>query len=133
MDGKFSSGNLRPRRREPTSHGPRRNPSATLLVDDRRWAVLRRIDLTDAPGLLHLRQALIVDASFAWAAQPTASAADPQWQFALEAQDEQRQVVALLDLEREWIRKLDGGPTVKLTISEGLRTFFKEALERDRH
>ncbi len=103
----------------------------TLLVDDLTWSIRRQVDLTKAPGLLHLRQALIVDASYDWDAPTPGAAESPVWQYALAAQDDDRQVVILLDLRRQWARKLDRGPPVQLTIASGLETFFREALDRD--
>ena len=59
-------------------------------------AVQQRYDLKQVRGLVHLRAALVEDASFHWGEQ---SECQPVWQYGLQFIEGDRQAIVLLDLD----------------------------------
>lgn len=84
------------------------------------------ISLGEARGLIHARQALIVDASYDW--ESVANDVTPKWQYALRFSDEEKQTESSLwfDLDQELAGNQSGDHCVKIHIAEGLRKFFEE-------
>lgn len=67
----------------------------TLSVGDQEFAVLDRLDISHARGLVHARYALIVDHHFESRLQD--GSPPPAWQYALRFQEGDRQAVLVLD------------------------------------
>lgn len=90
------------------------------------------ISLSEARGLIHARQALIVDASYDWDADLTA--VTPKWQYSLRfPADEDRPACSLwFDLDQGVTGDESGKRLAKLEIPilKGLKTFFTEKVER---
>ncbi len=51
-----------------------------LQVDDRLYIIEKRADITQAPGIKHIRQALVTDTGFLW---PPGEDARPPWRYAI--------------------------------------------------
>ncbi len=115
---------------------PARSSRATerqrLQDGDRSYAVVGRIHLTGAPGLVHLRQALISDPSYRWDG-PSAGISDqqrPTWQYGLRFVTEQGDVLMLLDLQSERLGLAGQSEWISCEpIAAGLRRFLQEQLE----
>ena len=93
----------------------------------------RRVDISDARGLVHLRNALLEDRSYDWSAKPTA---DPDWNsslvFDVTAGAEPRLVI-LFSPDFDWAANgsPDAAPPPAIScypISAGLKEFFNEIL-----
>jgi hypothetical protein len=99
----------------------------TLEVDGHRVSVLARQDASDvhvARGILNVRNALGVNASFDWEALDKCS---PTWQYAIRLADGTNDVTLLLSLDCPRARRLDRPGEVSVApIAESLRGFFEE-------
>ncbi len=62
------------------------------------------VDLSDEPGLMHLRRALLGNASYNWEAQPQSPI---NWRFALLFTRDDQQVWLLLSEDGDWIAPAD--------------------------
>ncbi len=89
--------------------------------------VIRQIDISRAPGLVHARQALIEDNSFADDGLKTTK--KPAWAYGLQFAKGGRSVSVLLDLTNGYIRRADDPQTKSLLIRDGLKMFVDEQLE----
>jgi len=98
------------------------------IEDDSRWSHVDKVDITRARGLVHARQALIVDASYDWDSEDDPTAA--RLTHALRFTDGSDRVLVLLDLERRWLRYVQGDRQVRMgeRLAAGLRTFLGEQL-----
>jgi len=102
---------------------------------NRVFRIARVIDISQAPGLVHARQALISDPSFDWEASVSGAAggadtAKTSWQYAMRFSSEGESNFVLLDLEHAWAAEGEHpGRSAKLTIGDGLRKFLKEQLD----
>ncbi len=85
----------------------------SLQVDQAALSISQRRDITGTPGLVHARQALIEDQSFAWDHAPSSLPAE--WYFALRFTEGERRVVVLWDRVSNRVRLLEGGQTAELT------------------
>ncbi len=99
--------------------------SGQLEVDGAAWQVLERQPLAKAPGLVHARQSLIVDASYDWS---PATAAPAVWEYALRFGDGPTAVTLLFDLQHSLVRSLRSQRRLVLTMADGFRVFFEENL-----
>lgn len=99
---------------------------ASLKIDDQLFAVVRAVDITNAPGIIHARQALIEDASFQW--DKPRGDCQSDWQYALEFRDGNRVATVLLDMNCERARLLQSGNEAAIhpKIFAGWRTFIEE-------
>jgi hypothetical protein len=66
---------LQPTRREEAAN----NPLQSVVISDHAYTFVRRHDISHAHGLLHLRYALLRDASFLWPPRRVKSATTWQW------------------------------------------------------
>ncbi len=102
---------------------------------------VERFDVSRAPGLVHLRQALISDASYDWT--ETLPDGAPNWQFALHFRDDpalsaedgrrpaQRSVTVLVDTVGGWVAHASRpNDPVRLKVAEGMRVFVKDLLSQ---
>lgn len=100
-------------------------------------------DLSDKPGLIHLRFVFTQDANFGWSeiASQRVDVADAQWAYALRFEEGERQLVILLREDFEEIGKLQGErvgvlPSGRIAASVG--TYLRDvgvlggALSRER-
>jgi hypothetical protein len=123
------------------------NPAAEIRYQDRPLVVKRRLDLSQARGLVHARHALTDDASFVW--DDAVNASQPAtWDYAIRfsqtpaatsgdasspgdssAADE---VLLLLDLENRRLANVHGRREVTVIpkISEGWQIFLAKQLGR---
>jgi len=99
--------------------------SETLEVDGQRRRIVRRVDITRARGLVNVRNALTLDASYGWDTAATNCHSD--WDYALRLTDGPQEVVLLLDMQCGQVRPLDGSKAAHIDpILDGLREFFSE-------
>lgn len=105
-------------------------------IDGQDWFV-QETCISQARGLRHARQAFIEDASYRW--ESTVDEAG-RWNFALKfaahstssntaeplAAERQNDVTLLIDTEQQIVRRLEGGPAVRITIGQGLKAFLSE-------
>ena len=99
-----------------------------MTIDGTLWTILKRADITQAPGLVHLRQSLIQDATFLW--DEPMLGPDSAWSHALVIRGDDGEAVTLLfDLDAAtegFIREQDSQEKIRLTIPQGFKTFFSE-------
>ena len=105
------------------------SPPETIQVDGDSLFVLAWKDASDkdkAPGILNVRHALRMDASYEWDASP--SDCQPKWGYALRFADDEGQVTLLFALNCRLVRQLENGQQATLieTTTEGLKEFFGE-------
>jgi len=106
--------------------GPQDSVAPTLKVDEQLLSVARQVEITKARGILHARQALIVDASFAWDVPPSDIV---QWDYAVRFKDPRGEITLLFDLDNEQLRSLTSPRRLRLTNAGGFRIFFEEQFE----
>jgi hypothetical protein len=93
---------------------------------DGAYAVVSRLDLTDAPGMVHLRHAITSDSSYVWS--QTAPAPDA-WRWALRFYDADRQLLVLLTADLATLGKstTDFSPVEVIScqpMAETLQQYF---------
>ncbi len=74
-----------------SAEGEKRAADLLPLLGD-AYTVVSRLDLTNAPGMVHLRHALTSDSNYVWGQSAAAPAA---WRWALRFQDADRQLLVL--------------------------------------
>ncbi|MDX1963001.1 MAG: hypothetical protein SFX18_07600 [Pirellulales bacterium] len=93
------------------------NPSVNnlLSVNDADYRIVQRHDLSTAPGLVHLRNAFLVDDQFDWQSDATNRPVAPE--YALSFADHDTALIVLVDLQNAWAGPLLPADTaaVKLT------------------
>ena len=72
-----------------------------LQIQDESLKIAARRDITNTPGLVHARQALIEDASFLWKADLQGPS---DWHYLLRFTDEDRQVTVAIDCDQGRVR-----------------------------
>lgn len=102
--------------------------SDTTWPDWLASAVTARHDLTAARGLIHVRHALLVDASYE---QPVSSStSSPHWHYALHfIRQADPPTYVLLDLEDRWLVVSSTGQRARLGVAmaSGLRRWLSES------
>jgi hypothetical protein len=105
-------------------------PIDRCVIGGQTYPAERAIDISQTPGLVHARQALISDASFDWDAPP--AGAKPRWQYAIRFEADGDATYLLLDLDRAWVAEGENAERMaKLKIVDGLKKFISEQVERD--
>jgi hypothetical protein len=103
----------------------------TLELDNQHWPIVDTIDISRARGLLHARQALIEDSSYAWN-QPEEDCGDgqSQWAFALRFAQGNKPVTIAFDVGCGRLRLIETGAEAPLAehFVRGMQTFAKEQL-----
>ena len=101
------------------------NHRETLTLPDTRMVITRRLDISGAAGLIHLKHALLQDASYDWHASTDGS---PTCQYALQFMDDQDRTTFLFDLDQRRVLILERGRQAVLgsKISEGLKAYLAE-------
>lgn len=107
--------------------GPPDSPAAAMQieVDGKKWQILEQRPISTAPGLVHARQSLIVDASYDWSQATGPPAA---WGYALRFGDGPAAVTLLFDLQQSLARSLGSERSLSLTMAAGFKVFFEENL-----
>ncbi len=82
----------------------------TITVDGRPWRIARRVDISQARGLVHARHALIVDANYRWDAADRGG----RWTNALTFTRDGDRVVLLFDFGAGQVRELDATSAASL-------------------
>lgn len=92
-----------------------------VAIGDRRFAIVSRHDVSQAPGLIHARTALLDDASYEW---PAPIRLTPPL-FLVRFADEENEAVLALDTVARLLTRCDTGATVRLNekIAAGWQQF----------
>ena len=102
--------------------------NSDLVIDSRGWTIRGRVDLSNAPGFVHARQALIEDSSYRWEI-PVAASDTPTWEYAIRFRDEHGETLLVFDLRRSQVLDLDQNRRADIApIAAGLKTFFTEQI-----
>lgn len=97
-----------------------------LTHGEQSWAVVRRLSLAQAKGLVHARQALIKDTSYTWESSRKRSDA-ARWTCALRFFDSSGETILLLDLTDAWATELNADQCADMQpVVEGFRLFIDE-------
>lgn len=97
----------------------------TMIVGGQRLRVAARRDASQAPGLSHLRKALMNDGCFAWDAKKPGQAIP--WRYALRFTDNVQQATLLFTEDARRVQLLENGGEASLSpVAEGIATFLKE-------
>lgn len=90
--------------------------------------ILWEREISDAPGLLHLRHALTQDRNFRWSESPVDPS--PAWGLAIRLGRGKRALTILFDLEQAYIGQLSPDGQIRYVDSrpmqETLRKYFRE-------
>ena len=90
-------------------------------------AVAARYDISAAPGLIHLRHALLHAKGIEWQPTDVVEERADNWQFALRFQDPRRPVTVWLDLDQERIYVTPNGRSGNIAaIADALRTYVSD-------
>jgi hypothetical protein len=97
-----------------------------IAIGDRRFAVVSHHDVSQAPGLIHARTALLDDASYEWQA-PLHLSLRP---FFVRFANEQNETILALDTTARLLARCDTGATVRLNqkIASGWQQFAERHL-----
>lgn len=110
----------------PQEPGPDALSADTFWVGERSFRIDQRTVISQAPGLVHARQALIEDRSYLWGADEDCSGAD--WTYALQFSDQAgRRVTIALDSACRCALYCEKKTSVSVRpISAGIELFFAE-------
>ena len=106
----------------PSATGSEKDPGDTLSLPHTQLVITRRTDISKAAGLVHLRHALLQNASYDWQVPADRSGS---WQFALRFVDGQHLSTLLFDLDHQCVLNLERGQMAVLgaKINQGLRDY----------
>ncbi len=109
---------------------PEESPAApprakALEFNEVPWIVVQTKDAAKAKGILNLRRALVVDATFDWSVEDEG---EPHWQYAISVNDGRNWATVLFDLDSRQVGLTGGRKTVLLApeANEDFRQFFAE-------
>ncbi|MGY8768323.1 MAG: hypothetical protein ACKVH8_07840 [Pirellulales bacterium] len=99
-----------------------------IASGSKKWKTTQRIDITEARGLVHMRQALIEDASYQWG--ETDTSCTPEWKHALVFTSKSQPVTLLIDLNCGQVMQQNKQKTLITSpiLKSGLQTVFDEQL-----
>ena len=98
-----------------------------LVIAETSYRIRNIMDMSQRPGLVHARQALIQDASYVWDARPDPTSSSIDWQWALRFTDSKGTTLLAFDLTQGIICHLGHDAYANIRpIREGLRTYFQE-------
>ena len=103
-----------------------------IQIDGETWQVEPAIDITEALGLVHLRQALVENGSFDWSRPRGGESLT--WDYLMRFEEEGPDATPLevaIGLDSACLQCLDGRPTVGLRIAPGVRSFLTDALPQE--
>ncbi|HUG71498.1 MAG TPA: hypothetical protein VMM76_27380 [Pirellulaceae bacterium] len=102
---------------------PEVDGAETIQIQDESLAISARREITDNPGLVHARQALIEDASFLWNADLEGP---PNWEYLLRFTDGDQQVSVAIDCDRGRVQRV--GSDRSATLKPHLATAYQTRL-----
>jgi hypothetical protein len=102
---------------------PETDDAETIRIDDESHGISARREITDTPGLVHARQALIEDASFLWNAVPERPS---NWDFVLRFTDGDQQVNVAIDCDHGRVRRI--GSNRQASLKPHLATAYQTRL-----
>ncbi|MCA9262239.1 MAG: hypothetical protein KDA60_00260 [Planctomycetales bacterium] len=106
-------------------------PLPTWEIDASAWRATAERDISQARGLVHVRQALIEDTSYRWDVESEQPEAD--WTHALEFSDPARHasILVLADLTHGLVRLQQGSSVAAPNeqVTRGLETFCREQFD----
>jgi hypothetical protein len=94
-----------------------------LQLGEQSFRIVRQLDISKAPGLIHARTALVDDASYRWGEKP--AACPPQIQYAVRFSD-RSSVTLAFDFACERVRRAErGGQAVLIPkVAAGWKSFL---------
>ena len=107
----------------------------SLVIDGQTLWVAQRRRMTNAPGLIHMRMALVEDANFdTQAAYPP----NPRWDYALRftGEDPHQSLIVVIDSQHGLVRRGEpsDAPAASVSpIAKGLRRFVREPFVEQRN
>lgn len=105
-----------------------RDAENSLSFGDAQLGIAARIDVSQAPGLVHLRHSLISDQSYVWSAP--LDACRPHWPYALRFADEKHSATLLIDFDCRQALLAEQNARVSIEpMAKGLEVFVNEQLE----
>jgi hypothetical protein len=112
----------------PLSNDAERDAENRLSFGDARLGIAERIDVSQAPGLVHLRHSLISDQSFVWSAP--LDACQPHWPYALRFAGDKRSATLLVDFDCRQALLAERNARASIEpMAQGLEVFVNEQLE----
>ena len=90
---------------------------------------MSRTEISDAPGLTHLRHALRRDVSYDWEGSAKVRS---DWPYALQFMDGQRRATILLAPKNRVLSVLgrESGITMRVKLAEGLQVYFDQLVRQ---
>ena len=99
----------------------------SLVIAETSYRICDIMDMSQRPGLVHARQALIQDASYVWDARPDPISSSVDWQWALRFTDSEGTTFLAFDLTQGIVCHLGDDAYANIRpIREGLQTYFQE-------
>lgn len=112
----------------PQNDDVERDAENSLSFGDTRLGIVQRIDVSHAPGLVHLRHSLISDQSFVWSAP--LETCQPHWPYALRFADDQHSATLVVDFACRQALLAERSARVSIEpMAQGLEVFVNEQLE----
>ena len=97
--------------------------------------IARRIDISQARGLVHARHIFVSDESFQWPGPDDATITAPPatWRYAVRFQEGEQSVALLLDLLQRKVRSTTKAEELRFVpkLSDGLEVFFAEQIQSE--
>ena len=98
----------------------------SLAIEGESLAIVQRHDISDVPGLIHARHALIQDSSYRWDREKMGC--QPHWEFALAFRDRDRQATVAIDTRCDRALLIGQSPLVANKMIAALHEFVKSCL-----
>jgi hypothetical protein len=109
----------------PQNDDVERDAENSLSFGDARLGIAERIDVSRAPGLIHLRHSLISDQSFAWSVP--LETCQPHWPCALRFADGEHSATLLVDFDCRQALLAERNARVSIEpMAKGLEIFIRE-------
>lgn len=101
----------------------------SILIDGARFAIVSSRQIDAMAGLVHVRHALISDASYEW--ENASRDSDPKWEFGFRFTRDNFSVVIAVDSSCDKICFVGKNRTLAVAekIAKGLKQFFNRAFE----
>ena len=116
-------------RLEASTENDDRDADELLSVGEWRLAVAERFDVSQAPGMIHLRHSLINDKSFSWSA--SLDDCQPNWPYALRFSGDGRSATLLFDFHCRQALLAERNARASIEpMAKGVETFVKEQLNQ---
>jgi hypothetical protein len=108
---------------------PEDDPTEQVIVGSRRFAITQRRSASQAPGVLHVRRALVADSLYDWQAATDEPQQSPAWRYALRFREGESAFTLLLAEGCMAVGTLEGAPPLPVRANENGRSPLSEFVD----